>query len=158
MLVLKRYLVSLSWLFLELPVKISLSVYHLLPLHFLSSCSVKASVPLIILSVSKVKVKSLSHVRLFVIPWTAVHQALPSMGFSKQEYWSGLPFPRYKRLPLSRIICKDNVHWKLTKNPPWTLPATALVSGCLHTPLQSSLLTPLNCIWFLKSEFFRALD
>ena len=39
------------------------------------------------------KVKSLSHVRLFVTPWTAAHQVPPSMGFSRQEYWSGLPFP-----------------------------------------------------------------
>ena len=41
----------------------------------------------------KVKVKSLSHVRLFVIPWTAAYQAPPSMGFSRQEYWSGVPSP-----------------------------------------------------------------
>ena len=39
----------------------------------------------------KVKVKSLSRVRLLVTPWTAAHQAPPSMGFSKQEYWSGAP-------------------------------------------------------------------
>ena len=39
------------------------------------------------------KVKSLSHVRLFVTPWTVVHQAPLSMGFSRQEDWSGLPFP-----------------------------------------------------------------
>ena len=38
------------------------------------------------------KVKSLSYVRLFVAPWTVAHQAPPSMGFSRQEYWSGLPF------------------------------------------------------------------
>ena len=38
------------------------------------------------------KVKSLSHVRLFATPWTVAHQASPSMGFSGQEYWSGLPF------------------------------------------------------------------
>ena len=37
--------------------------------------------------------KSLSRVRLFVTPWTVAHQASPSMGFSRQEYWSGLPFP-----------------------------------------------------------------
>ena len=37
----------------------------------------------------KVKVKSLSHVRLFATPWTAVYQAPLSMGFSRQEYWSG---------------------------------------------------------------------
>ena len=37
--------------------------------------------------------KSLSHVRLFTTPWTAAHQAPPSMGFSRQEYWSGVPLP-----------------------------------------------------------------
>ena len=36
---------------------------------------------------------SLSRVRLFATPWTVAYQALPSMGFSRQEYWSGLPFP-----------------------------------------------------------------
>ena len=41
----------------------------------------------------KVKVKSLSRVGLFTTPWTAARQAPPSMGFSMQEYWSGLPFP-----------------------------------------------------------------
>ena len=41
----------------------------------------------------KVKVKSLSCVRLLGTPWTAAHQAPPSMGFSRQEYWSGLPLP-----------------------------------------------------------------
>ena len=39
----------------------------------------------------KVTVKSLSRVRLFATPWTAAYQAPPSMGFSRQEYWSGLP-------------------------------------------------------------------
>ena len=41
----------------------------------------------------KVKVKLLSRVQLLVTPWTAAHQAPPSMGFSRQEYWSGLPLP-----------------------------------------------------------------
>ena len=41
----------------------------------------------------KGKVKSLSHVRLLATPWTAAHQAPPSMGFSWQEYWSGVPSP-----------------------------------------------------------------
>ena len=40
----------------------------------------------------KVKVKSLSCVRLFVTPWTIAYQAPLSMGFSRQECWSGLPF------------------------------------------------------------------
>ena len=50
----------------------------------------------------KVKVKSLSLVRLFVTPWTAAYQAPPSMGFSRQEYWSGVPLPSpayYTRQP-----------------------------------------------------------
>ena len=41
----------------------------------------------------KVKVKSLSRVQLFTTPWTAAHQAPPSMGFSRQEYWSRVPLP-----------------------------------------------------------------
>ena len=41
----------------------------------------------------KVKVKSLSRVRLLATPWTAAYQAPPSMGFPRQEYWSGVPLP-----------------------------------------------------------------
>ena len=56
---------------------------------------------------SKVKVKLLSHVQLLATPWTASYQAPPSMGFSRQEYWSGVPLPspwwlldgRYSYLP-----------------------------------------------------------
>ena len=47
----------------------------------------------------KVKVKSLSRVQLFPTPWTVAYQASPSMGFSRQEYWSGLPFPTPGDLP-----------------------------------------------------------
>ena len=50
----------------------------------------------------KVKVKSLSCVRLLATPWTAAYQAPLSMGFSKQEYWSGVPLP-------SPVIWLDNV-------------------------------------------------
>ena len=39
------------------------------------------------------KVKSLSRARLLATPWTAAYQAPPSMGFSRQEYWSGVPLP-----------------------------------------------------------------
>ena len=49
----------------------------------------------------KVKVKSLSCVRLFTTPWTEAYQAPPSMGFSRQEYWSGVPLPSPKY-----IICE----------------------------------------------------
>ena len=54
----------------------------------------------------KVKVKSLSCVRLLTTPWTAAHQAPPSMGFSRQEYWSGVPLPSPSSLPtLSNLKC-----------------------------------------------------
>ena len=45
------------------------------------------------------KAKLLSRVRLFATPWTVAHQAPLSMGFSRQEYWSGLPFPSPGDLP-----------------------------------------------------------
>ena len=47
----------------------------------------------------KVKVKSLSHVQLFATPWTVAYQAPPSMGFTRQECWSGLPFLSQGDLP-----------------------------------------------------------
>ena len=51
----------------------------------------------------QVKVKSLSRVRLFANPWTVAHQAPLSMGLSRQEYWSGLPFPPPGDLTNQRI-------------------------------------------------------
>ena len=52
----------------------------------------------------KVKVKSLSHVLPSATPWTAAHQAPPSMGFSRQEYWSGVPLPSpYKHATIYKI-------------------------------------------------------
>ena len=48
---------------------------------------------------SKPPVKLLSRVQLFATPWTVAHQAPPSMEFSRQEYWSGLPFPSPGDLP-----------------------------------------------------------
>ena len=47
----------------------------------------------------KVKVKSLSHARLLATPWIAAYQAPPSMGFPKQEYWSGVPLPSPNGFP-----------------------------------------------------------
>ena len=48
----------------------------------------------------KVKMKLLSHVRLFTTPWAAAYQAPPSMGFSRQEYWSGVPSPSTSYQPM----------------------------------------------------------
>ena len=54
----------------------------------------------------KVKVKSLSRVRLLVTPWIAAYQAPPSMGFSRQEYWSGLPLSA-----MMTTTALDNIHY-----------------------------------------------
>ena len=51
------------------------------------------------LGLSWASMKLLSRVRHFVTPWTVAHQAPPSMGFSRQEYWSGLPGPPPGGLP-----------------------------------------------------------
>ena len=57
----------------------------------------------------KVKVKSLSHVRLLATPWTAAYQAPLSMGFSRQEYWNGLPLPSPETYT---TICKIDSQWE----------------------------------------------
>ena len=54
---------------------------------------------LVITFLPRSKVKSLSPFQLFVTSWTVAHQAPPSTGFSRQEYWSGLPFPSPGDLP-----------------------------------------------------------
>ena len=51
----------------------------------------------------KLKMKSLSHVRLLATPWTAAHQAPPSMGFSRQEYWRGVPLPISWEATITRL-------------------------------------------------------
>ena len=56
----------------------------------------------------KVKVKSLSCVRLFVTLWTVAHQAPPSMGFSRQEYWSGVLFPSPRLQYFGHLIRRTN--------------------------------------------------
>ena len=64
----------------------------------------------------KLKGKSLSHVRLSATPWTEAYQAPPSMGFSRQEYWSGVPLPSpCVRLDLFSIF--DRTCWKSHLNP-----------------------------------------
>ena len=54
----------------------------------------------------KVKVKSLSCIRLLATPWTAAYQAPPPMGFSRQEYWSGVPLPSLIRT-FTRMLMVD---------------------------------------------------
>ena len=79
----------------------------------------------------KVKVKSLSRVRLLATPWTGAHQAPLSMGFSRQEYWSGVPLPSLHTHTLawilnpswfwfSDIILTKN-HWEKDVHPSYYL-------------------------------------
>ena len=70
----------------------------------------------------KVKMKSLSRVQLSVTPWTAAHQAPPSMGLSRQEYWSGVPLPS-PTVPLGKSYFRvflTIVNWK-KKSTMWEL-------------------------------------
>ena len=55
------------------------------------------------------KVKSLSHVRLLATLWPTGYQALPSMGFSRQEYWNGVPLPSPVTLDLTVKKCIKNI-------------------------------------------------
>ena len=71
---------------------------------------------------SGVKCKSLSHVQLFMTPWTATCQAPLSLGFSRQECWSGLPFPSPGNLPnpdRNQVYCVTGRF--LTSEPPGKL-------------------------------------
>ena len=72
---------------------------------------------------SEMEVKSLSHVRLFVTPWTVAYQGPPSVGFSRQEYWSGLPFPSPRDLPNPGIEPGSPALWAdaLPSEPPGKL-------------------------------------
>ena len=74
----------------------------------------------------KGKVKSLSRVQLLATPWTAAYQAPPSMGFSRQEYWSGLP-TKHHCIVLSPVHGKKQSignlrkKWKILFKPTWAL-------------------------------------
>ena len=64
----------------------------------------------------KVKVKSLRRVRLLVTPWTAAYQAPPFMGFSRQEYGSGVPLPSLRPYAINRIIDTSMAHNRKSRN------------------------------------------
>ena len=67
----------------------------------------------------KVKVKSLSHVRLLATPWTAAHQAPSSMGFSRQEYWSGVPLPSLRMFSTHFQFVKAWLRWNGSFSASW---------------------------------------
>ena len=88
----------------------------------------------------EVIVKSISHVRLFVTPWTVVHHAPPSMEFSRQEYWTGLPYMLLLLLlsHFSRVRLCVTPQMVATRLPhPWDSPGKNTGVGC-HFLLQCS--------------------
>ena len=78
----------------------------------------------------KVKVKMLSRVWLLEIPWTAAHQAPPSMGFSRQKYWSGVPLP-------SPFFCY------MFNNP--SIPLIYILISSVQSLSQVLLYDPMDC-------------
>ena len=72
----------------------------------------------------KVKVKLLSHVRLLATPWTAAHQAPPSMGFSRQEGWSGVPLP--SPMVFYSVIKKKRMKIRHLQQQGWTFEGVIL--------------------------------
>ena len=86
----------------------------------------------------KVKVKFLSRVRLLVTPWTAAHQAPPSMGFSRQEYLSGVPLPVYtKRWPRFWTIKINGIQFDFQGTQ------TPCVNNLLHSQISYHMREPL---------------
>ena len=91
----------------------------------------------------KVKVRSLSCVRLLATPWTAAYQAPLSMGFSRQEYWSGVPSPSPSVFPIL-LFSSISFHWSLKKA---FLPLLAILWNfafrCLYLSFSPLLFTSL---------------
>ena len=67
----------------------------------------------------KVMVKSLSRVWLLAIPWTAAYQAPPSMGFSRQDYWSGVPLPSLYKAVVFKLCSLELLHGLVHKRARW---------------------------------------
>ena len=86
----------------------------------------------------KVKVNLLSHARLLVTPWTAAYQAPPSMGFSRQEYWSGVPLPS----PLPSLVTYKS------KQSQWTIQTS------LCFLLRDSVISCFTATKFLRTFLF----
>ena len=113
----------------------------------------------------KVKVKSLSRVRLFVTPWTAAHQAPLPMGFSRQEYWGGVPLPSpWERISRYKYWQNPNQRTlSYSSNTSDTVPGNVLLLNGSFTAaareisfIQQSNLAPdvptSQKVWELKSQ------
>ena len=81
----------------------------------------------------KVKVKSLSRIRLLVTSWTAAYQDPPSMGFSRQEYWSGVPLPSPRTRAVNFIIRlqRDNTRTRFQTHSSDSKSSTCLITSAI---------------------------
>ena len=117
----------------------------------------------------KVKAKSHSPVRLFMTPWTAAYQAPPSMGFSRKEYWSGVPLPSPH---LTAQLSSKSTYLFLAKNisvsvPSWSLRAQkaihrigkkkkkAILSYIMYASVQFSHSVMSDSLWPHESQHAR---
>ena len=109
-----------------------------------------------------------SRVCLFAIPWTVAHQAPLSMGFSRQEYWSGLPCPPPGDLPDPGIggfftasatweiptLNSMYVRFTIEENQPWCLLLSSLFRGCRYNWLSSLSTTHSGKAQFTQLPYF----
>ena len=115
----------------------------------------------------KVKVKSLSRVRLLATPRTAAYQAPPSMGFSRQEYWSGVPLPSPKKCSyhmlmyhISKIVPVRGYLWAIKDQTPFS------TTTCCSSEEHQSISFPLMVLYIqemcinssLKFQFEKLSD
>ena len=104
-----------------------------------------------------------SRVRLYVTPWTAAHQAPPSLGFSRQEHWSGLPFPSPMHESESEVTqscptLPDPMNCRLLH--PWDFPGKSTGVGChrlLHFITNSIYLLARGLLRFYISFWVRLI-
>ena len=106
----------------------------------------------------KVKVKSLSRVRLLATPWTAAHQDPPSMGFSRQEYWSGVPLPSLITSLRSSLTSLGSFPSRMMKISTWKFQSTPLLIFMVCSFMKVAhcyQFSPVILVVYMKCEFFR---
>ena len=88
-----------------------------------------------------------SHVLLFVIPWTVAHQPPLSMGFCRQEYWTGLPFSypedtgHFRRKTIEKLASRGQSVWRMRGTSLWVFILIRQTEICSATPILLSLLS-----------------
>ena len=104
-------------------------------------------------------VKSLSRVQLFVTPWTATHQAPQSMGFSRQEYWSGSPFPSPGDLPNPGIEPRSPALGAdaLTSEPPGKPSSSTDINPLMQLPYSMNKWPQERSVHFFSKKQTRSI-